>query len=122
MKFMMLVRAAEGLPPNPALYAAIGQLAEEMAQSGRLVDMGGLAPSANGARIRLAGGKLGVTDGPFAESKEVIGGYAILRAASKDDALELGRRFMQVHADILGPGHTMELEVREMDGVPEVQS
>lgn len=120
MRFMMLVRSAEGIPPNPALYAAIGQLAEEMAQTGRLLDMGGLAPSERGARIRLGNGKLGVTDGPFAESKEVIGGYSVLRAATKSEAIELGLRFMQVHADILGVDHTLELEIRELIEQPEV--
>jgi hypothetical protein len=119
MRYMMLVKGAEGLPPSPELMAAVGGLAQEMAQSGVLLDMGGLTPTARGARIRLAGGKLTVVDGPFAEAKEVIGGYAVLKAASKSEALELGRRFMQLHADILGPSHTLELEIREMDDAPE---
>ena len=65
MRFMMLVKAAENTPPVPELYAAIGQLAQEMAQQGVLMDMGGLASSAHGTRIRLAGSRLATTDGPF---------------------------------------------------------
>ena len=80
--------------------------------------MGGLTSSARGARIRLAAGRLTVFDGPFVETKELLGGYAILKAASKPEAIELGRRFMQIHADILGPGAEMELEIREMEGPP----
>lgn len=118
MRYMMLVKAAENMPPVPELFEAIGKLAMEMGQAGILLDMGGLAPSARGARIRLANSTVTVTDGPFTEAKEIIGGYAILEAASKAEALELGRRFMQVHADILGPEYVVELEMREMFDQP----
>lgn len=118
MRFMMLVKAAESGPPSPELMAAIGKLSQEMAEAGVLLDMGGLAPSARGAKIRLAGAQLTVTDGPFTESKEVVGGFAVLQAASKAEAVELGRRFMQVHADVLGPSAVLELEIREMADVP----
>ena len=114
MRFMMLVKSAEAGPPSPELMAAIGKLSQEMAQAGVLLDMGGLAPSSRGARIRLSDARLTVIDGPFTESKELIGGYSVLKAASKAEAIELGRRFMQVHADILGPGHEVELEIREV--------
>jgi hypothetical protein len=118
MRFMMLVKSAEGGPPSPELYAAIGKLSQEMAQAGVLLDMGGLAPSARGARIRLSNARLTVTDGPFTESKELVGGYSVLKAGSKAEAIELGRRFMQLHADILGPGHELELEIRELFDPP----
>ena len=118
MRFMMLVKAAENTPPVPELYGAIGQLAQEMAQKGTLLDMGGLAPSTQGARIRLAKSKLTATDGPFTEAKELVGGFAVLNASSRDEALELGRRFMQVHADILGPDHVVELEIRQIVDPP----
>jgi hypothetical protein len=118
---MMLVKSAEGVPPVPELYAAIGKLAQEMSQSGVLVDMGGLAPSSRGARIRLAGKKLTVTDGPFTEARELVGGYSVLEVASKAEAIEHGRRFMQVHADVLGPEHVVELEIRELFAPPPAQ-
>jgi hypothetical protein len=69
-------------------------------------------------RIRLSGARLTVVDGPFAESKELIGGFAVASAASKAEAVELGRRFMQVHADVLGPSAVVELEIREMYDPP----
>ena len=114
MRYMMLVKSREGVPPTPELMAAIGGLAQEMFAKGALVDMGGLAPSAAGARIRLARGTLSVTDGPFTEAKELVGGYAVMEAASKAEALEFGRRFMQVHADILGDTLDVELEIRQL--------
>jgi hypothetical protein len=80
--------------------------------------MGGLAPGTQGARIRLAKSKLTTTDGPFTEAKELVGGFAVLKASSRDEALELGRRFMQVHADILGPDHVVELEIRQIVDPP----
>ena len=118
MRFMSIVKGPETGPPSQKLMDAIGQLAQEMLQKGVMLDMGGLLPSASGARIRLAGGKLTVTDGPFTEAKEVVGGDAILKAASKGKAIEQGRRFMQLHADILGPDHQMELEIRQMFDEP----
>jgi hypothetical protein len=114
MRFMSMVKSPEGLPPSPELMATIGKLAKDMAEAGVLVEMGGLAPSAKGTRIRLSGGILTVVDGPFVETKEVVGGFAMFNVASKAEAVELGRRFMQVHADIMGPSHVMEVEIREM--------
>src|SRR4029434_3221149 len=123
MRFMMIVKADKnyeaGAAPKPELVAAIGKLSEEMIKAGVLLDMGGLLPSSKGARINLTKGKLIVTDGPFSEAKELIGGYAILQVKSKDEAIERGRRFMQLHADVLGPSYDGELEVRQMpDGPP----
>ncbi len=118
MRFMMMVKTPESGPPSPELMAAVGKLSQEMAEAGVLLDTGGLAPSARGARIRLSGATLTVIDGPFTESKELIGGFAVLKAASKAEAIELGRRLMQVHADVLGPTFTAELEIREMFDPP----
>ena len=103
-----------GLPPEPKLEAEMGKLIEKMAKSGALVDTGGLLPAAKGAKIRASRGKLAVTDGPFIESKEVIGGYAILRAKSKEEALKMGTDFMQLHIDVLGSEFDGELEIRQM--------
>ena len=118
MRFMMIVKAdpsyEAGRPPDPAMMAAIGKLSEEMTNAGVLVQSGGLLPSSKGARVRASEGKLTVTDGPFAETKEIIGGFAILEAASKEEAIRLGKQFMQVHVDVLGPSYEGTLEVRPM--------
>jgi hypothetical protein len=126
MRFMMIVKADKnyeaGAPPAPELIAAIGKLSEEMIKAGVLLDMGGLLPSSRGARINVRKGKLTVTDGPFSEAKELIGGYAILQVKSRDEAIERGRRFMQLHADVLGPSYDGELEIRQMpDSPPRVE-
>jgi hypothetical protein len=98
--------------------AAVGKLSEEMIKAGVLLDMGGLLPTSKGALINVRKGKLTVTDGPFSEAKEVIGGYAVLQCKSKEEAIERGRRFMQLHADVLGPSYDGELEIRQMPDVP----
>ena len=122
MRFMMIVKADKnyesGAPPKPELMAAIGKLSEEMIKAGVLLDMGGLLPSSKGARIGVRHGKVTVTDGPFSEAKELIGGYAILQVKSREEAIERGRRFMQVHADVLGPSYDGELEIRQMPEAP----
>jgi hypothetical protein len=118
MRYMMMVKADSnyetGAPPDARLIAAIGKHAEDMARAGVLLETGGLLPSSQGARVRAAGGKLTVTDGPFIESKELIGGYAILQASSKEEAIELGKIFMKIHVDVLGPSYEGELEIRQM--------
>src|SRR5262245_41856439 len=107
MRFMMMVKAdpnyEAGMPPNPERAAATGEHPEEMTKAGVLVQTGGLLPSSKGARVRVSRGSLSVTDGPFPETKELIGGYAIVEAASRDEAIRLGRRFMELHAKIIGP-------------------
>ncbi len=116
MRFMMIVKANKdseaGLPPNPELVAAIGKLAEEARQRGVMIDAGGLLPSSQGARIRVSRGKTSLIDGPFAETKELVGGYAIFDLKSKEEAVQMGTRFMQVHRDILGSSYEGELEIR----------
>jgi hypothetical protein len=118
MRFMMIVKAtpqSEAAKPfDPALMAAIQKSSQELMKSGVMIATGGLQPSSKGARIRVSGQKLFVTDGPFAETKELIGGFAIMEANSKQEAVELGRAFMQLHADILGPEYEGELEIRPM--------
>ncbi|HEU5042378.1 MAG TPA: YciI family protein [Gemmatimonadales bacterium] len=118
MRFLMLVKADRdyeaGKPPRPELLAAIGGLSEEMGRAGVLLETGGLLPSFAGAKVKVAGGKLSVTDGPFTESKELVGGYAIIKAASKAEAIEHGRRFMGLHAQVLGPSYEGELEIRQL--------
>ena len=122
MRFMMIVKADKdyeaGAPPKPELMAAIAKLSDDLIKAGVLLDMGGLLPSSKGARINVKRGKLTVTDGPFSEAKELIGGYAILQVRSKEEAIERGRRFMQLHADVLGSSYNGELEIRQMPDVP----
>jgi hypothetical protein len=118
MRFMMMVKGDDnyeaGRPPDPKLMEVIGQHTEEMVKKGVVLETGGLLPSSKGALIRAAGGKLTVIDGPFAEAKELIGGYAILKASSKDEAIKLGSDFMKLHQQVLGPGWQGELEVRQL--------
>jgi hypothetical protein len=118
MRFMMMVKAdpsyEAGKPPNPELLEAIGKLTDDMVKAGVLVQTGGLLPSSKGARVRVSRGSLSVTDGPFPETKELIGGYAIVEAASRDDAIQLGRRFMELHAKIIGPSYDGECEIRQL--------
>jgi len=106
-----------GKPPTPELIAAMGKLHEAMAP-GALLSNGELFPDARGARIKAAGGKLIITDGPFTESKEVIGGYAILRANSKQEAIRMGEGWMNLHVNVLGAGFEAEMEIREMMELP----
>jgi len=120
MRFMMIVKATKdseaGTPPNPKLMAAVSKLAEEANKAGLIISSGGLLPSSQGARIRVSGGKTSVIDGPFAETKELVGGYAIFDLKSKEEAIEMGAHFMQVHGDIMGPSYEGELEIRPIVG------
>ena len=100
MRFMTMVKAPEKSPLGPppkALMEAIGKLGEEAAKAGVMVEMGGLLPTAMGARLRLSGGKLTVTDGPFSEAKEVIGGFSVYSVKTKQEAIEWATRFMNLH-------------------------
>ena len=100
MRFMMLVKSSEkfrdGFPPK-ALMDAIGELAAKASADGTMIDTGGLAPSAKGARVRQAGGKITVIDGPFTEAKEIVGGYAVFELPSREAAIESARIFMELH-------------------------
>jgi hypothetical protein len=114
MRFLTTVKSPEnsGTPPKQ-LMEAIAKLGEEATKAGVLIETGGLLPSAAGARIRLSGGKLSVTDGPFTEAKEVIGGYAIYEVKSKEEAIESTLRFMQLHKEHW-PGWEGESEIRQI--------
>jgi len=118
MRFLSMIRVDEttGQVPSEQLMAEMGQLIEELTRTGQLVSTAGLRPTAEGARVRLhRGGRLTVVDGPFTETKEVIGGYAILEARSLAEAVDLTRRFLKVH----GTDWDVECEVRPLDG-PEI--
>lgn len=114
MRYMMIVKHAENQgPPPKALMDAIGQLAADATKQGIMLGNGGLAPLAQGARVRLSGGKVSITDGPFAEAKEVIGGYAQFEFKTKAEAIESAVQFMELHKKHW-PGWEGETEVREM--------
>jgi hypothetical protein len=114
MRFLSMIRIDEksGMVPSEKLMTDMGKLIEEMTREGTLVSTAGLRPTAEGVRVRLRGGKLSTTEGPFTESKEVIGGFAILEAKSMKDAIELTERFLAVH----GSEWHIECEVRPLDG------
>jgi hypothetical protein len=116
MKYLTFIRHSEsyreGQPPA-ALMEAMGKFVEKSIRDGTLVDTGGLLPSKDGVRLRLAKGKITVTDGPFSESKEVIGGWAILRTDSKAEAVRVATEFMDLHRKYW-PEFEGEAEVRPM--------
>jgi hypothetical protein len=116
MRFMMIVKSAEkwGFPPKE-LMDAIAQLSNEAVQAGTMLGNGGLGPTALGARVRLDRGKLTVTDGPFTEAKEVVGGYAQFELKSKQEAIESAVRFMELHKKYW-PQWEGETEIRQMFG------
>jgi hypothetical protein len=101
MRFLSMVRIDEkaGQQPTERLMNEMGKLIEEMTRSGELVSTAGLAPTKEGKRMRSRFGKVSATDGPFTETKEVVGGYAILEAPNMARAMELTRRFLAVHGD-----------------------
>jgi hypothetical protein len=119
MRYMTIVSGPESFgaagPPPAALYEAVGKLIEEAAKSGKLESFGGLKPTAEGTRFRITKGRMLTTDGPFSESKEVIGGFSIYNFASKEEALEEVRRFTELHVR-LWPGWEGTIELRPMYG------
>lgn len=116
MKYLTFIRHSESYrsqPPPAALMEAMGKFVERSLKEGTLVDTGGLLPSKDGVRIRIGQGKLTVSDGPFSESKEVIGGWAILKADSRAQALRVATEFMELHRKHW-PEFEGEAEVRPM--------
>jgi hypothetical protein len=100
MKFISVFKTAEtGLPPTQEEIDTMRKLIEEGMNAGWLLAVEGCMPSATGARVRKSGDKTVVTDGPFAETKELIGGLAILQANSKEHAIELTKYFLRHAAD-----------------------
>jgi hypothetical protein len=116
MKYLTFIRHSESYreagPPR-ALMEAMGPFVQKCMQDGSLVDTGGLLPSKDGCRIRLARGVISMTDGPFVETKEVIGGWAILQAGTRSEALRIAREFMELHLKHW-PEFEGEAEVRPM--------
>jgi hypothetical protein len=100
MRFLSVYKTPEtGVPPTQEEMDRMGKLIEEGMKAGNLLVVEGCLPSAAGARVRLSNGKVTVTDGPFTESKEIIGGLAIVKADSKEEAIEVIRQFLRVAGD-----------------------
>ncbi|MFG3284618.1 YciI family protein [Streptomyces sp. NPDC048111] len=115
-RYLTMVRidennAPEG-GPSDALMERMGDLINEMTKAGVLLDTAGLAPTSEGTRVRWNHGELTVTDGPFTESKEVVGGYAMIQAKDKAEAIEWATRFVKIHEE----GWDITSEVREVVG------
>ena len=112
MRFMYIVTSPQpNQYPTPALMEAIHKLADREIKAGRMLDSGGLMPVSMGAQVKVANGKLSVVDGPFVETKELIGGYAIFELRDKEEAVAAAVEFMQLHKDHM-PGWEGTCEVR----------
>jgi hypothetical protein len=114
MRFMMIVKTNKdseaGQMPSEELLSAMGKYNEQLMQAGVLVDLAGLHPSSKGARVRYSGGKQTIIDGPFAETKELIGGYWIIKVKSREEAIEWAKRAPNPH----GEGNEGEIELRQI--------
>ena len=113
MRFMMIVKSSKdceaGKMPSEELLATMGKYNEELMKAGVLVDLSGLQPTSKGARVKFSGGKITVIDGPFAETKELIGGYWIIQVKSKEEAIEWAKRIPVQEGD----NEEREIEVRQ---------
>ena len=113
-RYLSMIRIDEQNHPaaglSPESQEKMGVLIQEITTAGVMLDTAGLTPSSEGTRVTISGGKLSYTDGPFTESKEAVGGYAILQAKDRAEALEWTKRFLQVHDD----DWTVTAEVREI--------
>jgi hypothetical protein len=119
MRYMMFIRHKEDFTMADvpqALFGAMGQFVGEAMKNGSIIDTAGLEPTKKGKRVRLAGGKLSVIDGPFVETKEVVGGYALVEAKSYEEAMVLANRFMDIHR-IHWPKFEGECEVRPLEAM-----
>jgi hypothetical protein len=117
MRYMMFIKHPEHYRdeiPAQAFMDAMAKFVGESMKSGVLLDTAGLRPTADGTRVRLSGGKLKTIDGPFTEAKEIIGGYALVDAKSKQEAIDLATQFMELHRTHW-PTFEGECEVRPLE-------
>ncbi|MFC7307466.1 YciI family protein [Streptomyces monticola] len=114
-RFLTMIRIDENnVPeggPSPELQERMGKLLEEITKAGVMLDTAGLAPTSQGSRVHWEGGRISVTDGPFTETKEVIGGYSISQCKDMAEAVEWTKRFLQTHE----PYWTISAEVRQIE-------
>ena len=121
MRYLLMVKYNENwIPPPQALLDAIEKNRQEAKQAGAMVECVGLLPSASGARVRLSGGRLSSTDGPFTETKELVGGYSVYDVKSKQEAMEWTFRFMRLFAEHW-PAGECEAEIRQIFEPPEAR-
>lgn len=116
MRFLTMIKTAENDPmgpPPPSLTLAIAELGHRATTDGTLLEQGGLLPSTSGALVTMADGRVTVAEGPFAEGQLVVAGYAMFQLRSRDEAIEMARRFMAVHA-AHWPGAVAACEVRRL--------
>lgn len=122
MQFLMLIKIANnsdyeaGKPLPPELDVAMGELIGEWSKTGAMVSAAGLKPTSQAARVRLSGGGVRISDGPFSESKEVIGGFFLLEAKDRAEAVEMTRKFVELHGKVMPADFVLECEVRQVDG------
>jgi hypothetical protein len=117
MRYMMFIKHPKDYDPSktpPALFGPMGEFVGENMQKGVFIDGAGLQPLAKGTRVRLAGGKIKVTDGPFSEAKEVVGGYAVCEVKTRDEAVALAKKFMDLHR-VYWPAFEGECELRPLE-------
>jgi hypothetical protein len=121
MRYMMLIKHTDdyrGKTIPPGLIEAMGEFVGEYAKQGKFIDGAGLKSTHKGKKVRLRGGKLQVIDGPFTESKELVGGYAIVDVESDEEALDIATKFMELHR-IHWPEFEGESELRPFEtGAP----
>jgi hypothetical protein len=116
MRFLMLVKHGENPGPPPKDFLdAMAKLGEEAAKSGTMLQSGGLSSIARSTCVRLSRGQVTAIDGPFSESKEVVGGFAMFELKSKEEAIEGAKQFMELHKKYW-PGWEGETEVRQVLG------
>ena len=119
MRYLMFIKHSEDYRnhrPPQALVDAMGHFVGESMKRGILLDTAGLRPTADGARVRLSGGTIKVTDGPFTEAKEVVGGYAMVEAQTRAEAMTMAMEFMELHR-VHWPAFEGECEVRPLEDV-----
>jgi hypothetical protein len=119
MRVMLMIKGdpQPGAAPSEELLGAMGSYNDELKEAGVLIDLAGLLPSAEGRRVRLAGGNRTVIDGPFAESKQLVAGYWILQVPSMDEAVEWAERFPFEAWSRIYPGEygaEVEIEIRQV--------
>jgi hypothetical protein len=118
---MMFIKHAENFKVEEvpqSLFGAMDEFVTASLKNGSVIDTAGLQPTSKGSRVRLSGGKIQVTDGPFTEAKEVVGGYAIVEAKSKEEAIAFATQFMDLHR-VHWPAFEGECEVRPLEDMGE---
>jgi hypothetical protein len=115
MRFMFIIKTGHAAPPSPELIEAMHALAQREVKAGRMIQDGGLMPPQAGGEVRLARGKLMVLDGPFTETKEFIGGYAIFELPDRDAAVASAVEFLKLHQEFM-PEWEGSCEIREVAG------